>query len=184
MEPWLYGQISTNASIIGTMDWDHVGSGGWTMYRRSCSARMVFRQGCFLHLCFCTCFHWDPHRHACSVICLCPPVRTEGRLALLKSLMACLWHPLWTPGWTKGHIYFWPADVENGAAQIIDFPFFSTSSALFLLLVIRLLVLSLLLFLPHHHVIFTPPSPTWLFARGWRRPTWVWGYIGSLHNRW
>lgn len=34
------------------------------------------------------------HALACSVICLCPPVRTEGRLALLKSLMARLWHPL------------------------------------------------------------------------------------------
>lgn len=34
------------------------------------------------------------HGHACSVICLCPPVRTEGCLALLKSLMARLWHPL------------------------------------------------------------------------------------------
>lgn len=89
------------------------------------------------------------HTHACSVICLCTPVRTEGRLALLKSLMACLWHPLWTPVWTKGHIYFWPADVENGAVEIIDFPFF-TSSPLFLPLFICLLLIPLLL-LPAHH---------------------------------
>lgn len=144
--------ISTNASIIGRMEWDHVGSSGWTTSRRSCRAYMIFRQGCSLHLWFCTCFHWHTHtrRHAWSVICLCPPVRTEGRLALQKSLMARLWHPLWTPGWTKGHIYFWSADVENGAAEIIDFPFFLTSSALFLLLVICLLLFSLLLFLPHH----------------------------------
>lgn len=63
----------------------------------------------------------------CAVICSRPLVRTEGRLALLKSLMARQWQPLWTRGWTKGHVYFWPADVENGAVEIIEFfPFLLT----------------------------------------------------------
>lgn len=60
----------------------------------------------------------------CPVICSRPPPRgTEGRLALLKSLMAHLWHPLWTHGQTKGHI----------KAEEVDFLFSPLRRALHLI---------------------------------------------------
>lgn len=128
--------------------------------------------------------HTHTHAFACPVICSCPFVSTEGRWALLKSLMARLWHLLWTPGWTKGHIYFWP-NVENGAPEIIDFPSF------YLFFYPCLLCFCSLSFVwfsssPSSPCspLFAPASPTWLFAGGWRRPTCVWGYIDTLHNLW
>lgn len=66
------------------------------------------------------------------------PVRTEGRLALLESLMDRLWRPLWTRGRAKGHIYSWPVDVKKGAMEIIDFRFSPLLSVvLFIALLLR-----------------------------------------------
>lgn len=66
----------------------------------------------------------------------------DGRaFGLARSLMARLWHLLRTRGRTKGHIYFWPADVENGAVVIIHSLIFCSSVVLFLLLFLLHLLL-------------------------------------------